>query len=205
MVSSLDLIWGSTNGYVTKEMAENAGFIHVTDHAALEALHPGSRSYAQFANPTWTTSKHDDATPNLELMAKKAIELLNTSDEGFFLMIEGAHIDKNSHKNNGKTMIQALVGFDNTVKAALDFAKSDGHTLVVITADHETGGITLAENGTYVFTQGYHTDVDVPLFVYGSDKFIANGETVNNYEIARRIAYAAGATEKEFPCAVKVS
>lgn len=205
MASKLDLIWGGTNGVATKEMAEKAGFTYVTDYNGLMALKPGARSYAQFANPTWTLTQSEPNTPNLEQMVSKAIELLNTTDNGFFLMIEGAHIDKNSHKNNSKTMTQALKEFDKTVSVALDFAKKDGHTLVVITADHETGGITLNSSGSYVFTQGYHSAVDVPVFVYGSSKIIANGETVNNYDIPRRIAYLTGATEEQFPCAVKVS
>ena len=205
MASRLDLIWGGTNGVATKEMAEKAGFTYVTDYNGLMALKPGARSYAQFANPTWTLTQSEPNTPNLEQMVSKAIELLNTTDNGFFLMIEGAHIDKNSHKNNSKTMTQALKEFDKTVSVALDFAKKDGHTLVVITADHETGGITLNSSGSYVFTQGYHSAVAVPVFVYGSSKIIANGETVNNYDIPRRIAYLTGATEEQFPCAVKVS
>lgn len=208
--SSLDLIWGNTNGYATKEMAEKAGFTYVTDYNGMNALKTGSRSYAQFVNPTWTLTQSEPNTPNLELMAAKAIELLNTSDKGFFLMIEGAHIDKHSHSNYNDSkkslnMMKALQEFDNTVNVALEFAKRDGHTLVVITADHETGGITLDQNGNYAFTDGYHTAADVPLFVYGSDKIIANGETVNNYEIPRRIAYLTGAKEEQFPCAVKVS
>ena len=205
MASNLDLIWGSANEVVTAEMTAKAGFTYVMDYNGLLSLQKGGRSYAQFVNPTWTLTQSEPNTPNLEQMTAKAIELLNTSDKGFFLMIEGAHIDKNAHKNNGKTMMQALIEFDNTVSVVLDFAKRDGHTLVVITADHETGGITLDSSGNYVFTQGYHTSADVPLFVYGSDKIIVNGETVNNYEIPRRIAYATGAKESEFPCAVKVS
>lgn len=205
MASDLDLIWGGANGVATKEMAEKAGFTYVTDYNGLMALTPGKRSYAQFVNPTWTLTQSEPNTPNLEQMAKKAIELLNTTDNGFFLMIEGAHIDKNSHKNNSKTMMQALKEFDQTVNVALDFAKKDGHTLVVITADHETGGIALDKNGNYVFTQGYHSASDVPVFVYGSSKILETGETLNNYDIPRRIAYLTGATEEQFPCAVKVS
>jgi alkaline phosphatase len=80
----------------------------------------------------------------------------------------------------------------------LRYAKADGETLVVITADHETGAITLVD-GEYVFTSGSHSDANVPVFVYGSDKIVDGGETLNNYEIPIRIAYALGATEEEFP------
>ena len=210
MASSLDLIWGSTNGFVSRDMAQQSGFTYIEDYNGLLSLAPGSRSYAQFVNPTWTVTQSEPNTPNLEQMTLKAIELLNSNSNGFFLMVEGAHIDKHSHSNYNDTkktlnMERALIEFDNTVTVALNFAKNDGHTLVVVTADHETGGLTLDQNGNYAFTDGYHTAADVPVFVYGSDKIIANGETVNNYDIPRRIAYATGAKENEFPCAVKVS
>ncbi|MGN1442579.1 MAG: alkaline phosphatase, partial [Acutalibacteraceae bacterium] len=109
---------------------------------------------------------------------------------GFFLMVEGAHIDKNSHNNNSEGMNEALLSFDDAVKAALDYAKKDEHTLVVVTADHETGGITL-ENGEYVYTTSGHTGADVPLFVYGYDEFIQDGEeSLLNTDIPKRIVSA---------------
>ena len=118
-------------------------------------------------------------------------------------MVEGAHIDKNSHNNNGEGMKEALLSFNDAVKAALDYAKKDGHTLVVVTADHETGGITL-KNGEYVYTTGGHTGADVPLYVYGSDDFISeNEESIENTDIPKRIV---SALEKDgFPCTVSVS
>ena len=75
----------------------------------------------------------------------------------------------------------------------------DGNTLVVVTADHETGAITLNNQGEYEFTSDDHSEADVPLRVYGSEKLIKNGETVNNYEIPIRIAYILGFTEEDFP------
>ena len=134
-------------------------------------------------------------------MAMKAIDLLDDTDEGFFLMIEGAHIDKHSHSNLSAEMTEALESFDNTVEAVLEWAEDDGETLVVVTADHETGGITL-KDGEYKFTKGDHSNADVPLLVYGSEKIIANGDKINNYEIPIRIAYTLGFSEEEFPVAV---
>ena len=63
---------------------------------------------------------------------------------------------------------------EEAIQAALDYAKADGDTLVIVTADHETGGITLI-NDEYVYTSGSHTGVNVPLLVYGCDNFIKNG------------------------------
>ena len=198
---SADLIWGQANGVATKSEAEAKGYTYVTTYSEMMALEEGSRSYAQFTNALWTLEQSDKNTPNLEKMTMKAIDILDDSDEGFFLMIEGAHIDKYSHSNRDADMTEALLEFDSTVKAVLEYAKNDGETLVVVTADHETGGIKPDGDG-YKFTSGDHSDSDVPLLVYGSEKIISDGEKINNYEIPMRIAYTIGFSEEEFPVAV---
>lgn len=200
--SDADLIWGSANGYVTQSAAEENGFTYVTTYDEMMALEEGSRSFAQFTNNLWTLEQSDENTPNLEQMTMKAIDLLDDTDEGFFLMVEGAHIDKHSHNNNDAGMTEALEEFDRTIAAVLEYAEADGETLVVITADHETGGIITNDDGTYSFTQSGHSGADVYILAYGSDNFVADGETINNYEIPQRIAYTLGFTEEQFPAEV---
>lgn len=199
LTSDIDLIWGAANGVATEEAAQANGFTYIDTTAEMLALKEGSRSFAQFTNSLWTLTPSDANTPNLQMMAMKAIDLLDDTDEGFFLMIEGAHIDKHSHSNDDAKMTEALEEFDKTVEYVLNYAKADGETLVVITADHETGAITPNGDGTYSFTQGSHSNANVPVRVYGTDKLIANGEVLNNYEIPIRIAYILGFTEDEFP------
>ena len=199
--SDIDLIWGKSNGVATKSKAEANGFEYITSYGDMMALEEGSRSFAQFTNSLWTLSQSDKNTPNLEQMAIKAVDLLDDTDEGFFLMIEGAHIDKHSHSNDDKKTTEATLEFDRTIEAMLSYAKADGETLVIVTADHETGGIT-DKNGTYTFTRDGHSSADVPVLVYGTDKLIRNGEKLNNYEIPIRIAYVLGFSEDEFPVSV---
>ena len=104
---------------------------------------------------------------------KLAIESLSSNEEGFFLMIEGAQIDWGGHDNDAAYLISELIDFDNTIGVALDFAKLNGETLVIVTADHETGGFTLAEdNGDYnkikpVFSTGGHSATMIPVFAKG--------------------------------------
>lgn len=205
MDSGIDLIWGMENGYATEEMAVENGYIYVTTYQEMMALPEGSWSFAQFTNSLWNLEQSDKNTPNLEQMAEKAIDILDDTDEGFFLMIEGAHIDKHSHSNEDEKMTEALEEFDRTVELVLEYAKADGETLVVITADHETGGITRNSDGTYSFTRGSHSDANVPVLVYGSDKIIERREVLNNYEIPIRIAYTIGFTEDDFPADSKVA
>lgn len=204
LASGFDLIWGAENGIANKADAAANGFTYVTTYDEMMALEEGSRSFAQFTNALWTLRQSDENTPTLSQMTEKAIDLLDDTDEGFFLMVEGAHIDKHSHSNEDDNMTEAMAEFDKTIKIALDYAKADGETLVVITADHETGAIKL-ENGEYVFTSGSHSDANVPVRVYGSEKLIYKGEVLNNYEIPIRIAYTLGFTEDEFPCEVMVA
>lgn len=103
-----------------------------------------------------------------------AIDFLSkASKKGFFLMVEGARIDKEAHGNRYEGVIGEALDFDKAIEVAIRFAEKDGHTLVVISADHETGGIALKsgnqEPGTVagVFTSKGHTPCFVPLFAYG--------------------------------------
>ncbi len=202
LTSGIDLIWGTAASEITVSNAEANGYRYISTFDEMMALPEGSRSFGQFTSSLWTIKPSSENTPNLEQMAVKAVDILDDTDEGFFLMIEGAHIDKHSHNNDSDKMAEALEEFDRTVKAMLSFAKEDGETLVVITADHETGGITF-ENGSYVFTSGSHSAADVPLLVYGSDELIKNGEVIKNCEIPVRIARILDFDEKQFPVSVK--
>jgi alkaline phosphatase len=105
---------------------------------------------------------------------KLALESLSTNKEGFFLMVEGSQIDWGGHDNDADYLISELIDFDNTIGIALDFAKLDGETLVIVTADHETGGFTLAsdERGDYnnikpAFSTDGHSATMVPVFAKG--------------------------------------
>ena len=199
MNSDIDLIWGCSSRYISKETCEANGFTFVKTYSEMMAVEEGERSFAQFDNDTWYVNQYDAETPTLSQMAMKAIDVLDDTDEGFFIMIEGAHIDKHSHDNMDAEMAEALEEFDRTVAAALDYAEKDGNTLVVVTADHETGGIVLNDDGTYSFTQGSHSGTNVPLFVYGSDTFMDDGETVDNINIPARIAYSLGFGKDDLP------
>ncbi|MBQ8045638.1 MAG: alkaline phosphatase [Bacteroidales bacterium] len=103
----------------------------------------------------------------------KAIEHLNNTDEGFVLMVEGSQIDYGGHDTSISKLTAEVVEFDKVIGMVLDFAIKDGETLVIVTADHETGGLTLP-NGNInsglseaIFTTTNHTGVMVPIFAYG--------------------------------------
>lgn len=92
------------------------------------------------------------AEPSLPEMTRKAIELLQADTDkgnGFYLQVEGALIDKRSHANDAAQTLEEAKAFDDAVAAALDFAKRDGNTLVIVTADHECAGFNIIEKDTF--------------------------------------------------------
>ena len=100
----------------------------------------------------------------------KALEVIGRNEKGFFMMLEGSKIDMEAHYNKYKPMIDEVLDFDRCVAMALDFAKRDGNTLVIVTADHETGGLTLPAEGKKtkdVWTSSDHTGVPVPVYSFG--------------------------------------
>lgn len=86
--------------------------------------------------------------PSLAQMTEKAIDLLSKDKDGFFLMVEGSKVDWASHANNPIAQISDFKAFDNAVGVALDFAKKNKDTLVVVTTDHGTGGLSIGNQNT---------------------------------------------------------
>src|SRR5690606_21429763 len=98
--------------------------------------------------------------------------LTDQKKKGVFLMIDGSQIDGGGHANNSEFIITEMIDFDKAVGEVLDFAKKDGNTLVIVTADHETGGYSINSGSsldTIVagFTTKGHTAALIPVFAYG--------------------------------------
>ncbi len=199
VVSNIDLIWGSTDSDVTKEACDANGKILVDSLSDVQALNLGDKSIGQFdCNTLWRGTDNGD-NPTLSELTVEAIDFLNQDEDGFFLMVEGAHIDKRSHDNDKEEAMIAVLEFDKAVSEAIDFAEKDGHTLVIVTADHETGAVTKIM-GEYTWISGTHSCANVPLLVYGCDSFIKDGEVVENIEIPERAVAFMTNNEVYFPC-----
>jgi alkaline phosphatase len=119
-----------------------------------------------------------------------ALTILKRNKTGLFMMIEGSQIDWGGHDQNKDYVVSETVDFDNAVGTVLDFAAKNGETLVIITADHETGGFALTggdlAKGTVEgkFIYGDHTAVMVPLFAFGpgAEKFSGIQENTDVYK-----------------------
>ena len=126
------------------------------------------------------SSRLDGRDEYLPEATAKALEILtnNANEEGFFLMVESSMIDGYGHQNNVEGIIKETKDFDNAIKVAFDYADTHPGTLVVVTADHATGGLTIVNGNRrfdlhdhkvdYAFTTGGHTGEMVPIFAYGA-------------------------------------
>ncbi len=202
VVSDIDLIWGAADDIVTVSEVETNGKEYVASLSEVQALEPGQQSIGQFDCDTLWKGTDNGDNPTLSELTVEALEFLNADEDGFFLMVEGAHIDKRSHDKDGDGARTAVLEFDKAVSKVLDFAEENGNTLVIITADHETGFVTKQTDGSYKWTIGSHSAANVPVLVYGCDSFIENGEIVDNKDIPYRAVAFMTNNEQEFPCSL---
>ncbi len=137
--------------------------------------------------------------PPLATLTSKAIRILRNvespaSEEqaGFFLMVEGSQIDWACHANDAASCVRQTLLFDLAVKEAIDFALEDGRTLLIVTSDHETGGLTIPEGSAHgadakaKWSTGGHTGAPVPIFALGpqAERFAG---VYDNTEISKRL------------------
>ncbi|MCC6461247.1 MAG: alkaline phosphatase [Saprospiraceae bacterium] len=169
-----------TKGYTMSNFAEK------TFEQAMLSLSPEQPFF-------WFASNEEPASVEegrnyLPIAARMAPTFLSQrSDKGFFLMIEGSQIDWACHANKGDKAVQEMIDFDEAIGEVLKFAEKDGNTLVIVTADHETGGLALLrgedkESLSLKFTTDYHTASLVPVFAYGPGAELFSG-LIDNTDI----------------------
>jgi len=151
------------------ERARQNGYRVVQNREELQKISEG-RVLGLFNDDEMRNEPHE---PTLAEMAAKAIELLRGNANGFFLMVEGSQIDWGAHDNLLDYVVREMLAFDEAVKVGLEFAREDRRTLVLVTADHETGGLAINDgslDGKELeagWTSGHHTGQPVPIFGYG--------------------------------------
>ncbi len=150
----------------------------------------GRKMIGLFQNGYLTTVTTE---PTLAEMTAGALDVLDDDPDGFFLMVEGSQIDWAGHDNDFDYMVRQTVLFDDAVRVASEFAQSHPGTLVIVTADHETGGIQVEKgdrdgrNLDIDWASDGHTAQGVPLYAYGPGSLRFTG-VFDNTDIARRIA-----------------
>ena len=155
-----------------------------------------NQKYAVIAD-TNHMPKAADRGDFLPRAVKTALKSLDDAEKGFFLMVEGSQIDFACHANDSSWMMDEMMDFDYAVKVALDYAKEKGNTLVVVTADHETGGLTLPDpkgkytNVVFDYSTGSHTCLPVMVYAYGPGAEQFTG-WMQNDELKAKIMNACG-------------
>lgn len=202
MHSSVDILMGgnpkaftnrSDGRNLLNELKEKK-FQIITDFKDINKLHKGK---AIVLDDKVVGSKIDGRKDFLPKSISKSFELLADYPKGFFMMAEGAQIDYGGHRNDMQYVVRELLDFDLAVSEALKFADKNNETLVIVTADHETGGITLLD-GSYSkgmidgqFSTNDHTGIMVPVFAYGPHSEDFRG-VYENTEIFKKIITAFG-------------
>ena len=149
--------WGPkrTDGQNLMQVLLDRGYQFVDNKTDMAALRSG-KVWGLFDDshlePDIDREANQPTQPTLAEMTQKAIELLSQDRDGFFLMVEGSQVDWAGHNNDPIYMVTDFLAFDAAVKAAVDYAKRDGNTIVLAFPDHNTGGMTIGNreyNGAY--------------------------------------------------------
>ena len=183
------LLGGGANG-MSVASAQAAGYTVVTDQAGLVGLDTSTETYVSGQFGTYHLPYEYDQSPSVHLSAMTglALDILDNDADGFFLMVEGGRIDHAGHENNIGRNIFETIEFSNTVQTVLDWAAARTDTLVIVTADHETGGLSIdQDNGAGNFpdvswSTGSHTAADVPVYAWGLNARNVSG-TIDNTDI----------------------
>ncbi len=191
--ANVDVLFGGGNQYYkggVQTTAEEQGYQYISEGKDLSTLAKDKKSLGLFAYDSLDCTK----TPSLTTMTEKALELLD-NENGFFLMVEGSKIDSQEHNSNMEATLKEMQSFDKAVNSVLAWAEKNPGTLVIVTADHETGGVMLPKeltpeniNNDCFTSNGEHTNANVLVMYAGaqSDKLFTE-EVVENTEVSHAI------------------
>ena len=157
-------------------------------------------------------SSEPTLTEMLRFSLERAEAAIDNQCRGSFVMVEGSQVDWAGHANNIDYLERELKEFDEATRYALEYAKKNPDTLVVVTADHETGGLLIEPIALSYYTGnnikfsfntaiggGSHTGVPVPVYAYGPGSLNFSG-TLDNTDVYRAILSALDLTEQTGSC-----
>lgn len=144
----IDVVLAAGNKYLTDDLRDHLkkkGTTLIQNNVQAMLDYSGDKIWALFGDDQFPfdIDRNPQEIPSLEQMTRKAIEVLSKKEEGFFLMVEGSEVDWTAHANDPVGCITEYLAFDKAVGAALEFAKKDGETAVIILPDHATGGFSI--------------------------------------------------------------
>lgn len=176
-----------------------AGFRRVTNRVELEAAAGTQDKVLAWLDPGTITGL--EPTISLADLTDMALQRLSSNDAGFFLLIEDEEVDTGSHTSDLPRVLRGIKSLDDAAARAVEFAQRDGNTLVLVTADHETGGLLLESDRhadkdlpptlPFRWSSTGHTTVPVPLLAYGPGAERLGG-VLDNTEIPRILSELMG-------------
>ena len=180
--SDIDILMGYGEAYYyeySKKITNN-GWEYVNDRDTVNEAKT-DKIFAAFS----TSSKKQEFMPTLAEMTKKSIEVLSKNEKGFVLVVEEAYIDKEIGNGDIDAMMNRVIDLDKALRVALNFMRSNDETLVIVLADHETGGLVIKEGTPDVSwitePDKYHTNVKVPVYAFGTrSKMFDNCDILNS-------------------------
>ncbi|WP_297101000.1 alkaline phosphatase [uncultured Draconibacterium sp.] len=198
--TDIDVFIGGGNDHFTKrkdgrnlanELKEK-GYTVETDINKIAKVKSGKLAGLTAGVHTGRTAERGDMLP---VATKTALDILDNNDKGFFLMVEGSQIDWGGHASSTVYIVEDMLDFDQTIGKALEFAAKDGETLVLVTADHETGGMALTggDMSTGKVKADYpttgHSAVMVPVFAYGpgAEEFMGIMENTDIHDKMKKL------------------
>lgn len=122
----------------------------------------------------------------------EGLKVISSDNSRFFMMVEEARIDWECHSNKSDETKQRVCSMNNTAAYVIQFVLCHPDTAMIVTADHETGGLTRQDDGSFAFTSGNHTSANVAIYAIGAGTDCFDGETVENVEIAKFMAKIYG-------------
>lgn len=183
---------------VLEDLAK-AGFTIDTTRLDRPAKLSLSQKYGYLLSPDGLPKMQEGRGDFLPQATQLALDYLSLNKKGFFLMVEGSQIDWGGHNNDSEYVIEEVKDFDKAIGIALDFAKKQGNTLVIVTADHETGGMSLSaakvrmqDDYNHIkptFSTGGHSASLIPVYAYGPGAWAFAGIYQNN-DIFRKMVEA---------------
>lgn len=157
--NNIDVVFGAGNHLITDDIKQHFKNTNTTliqnDLKALRKFNGNNSVWALFEDKAlpYDIDRDTLAIPSLEEMTSKAINQLSKNENGFFLMVEGSQVDWAAHGNDAVGCITEYLAFDKAVQVAIDFAKKNGETAVVILPDHGNSGFTIGRRDLKGYTR----------------------------------------------------
>lgn len=185
---SIDVALGGGRNYFDTNALKNNGYAIGTGYNAMKQLQNQGRRVVFYDDQPFPPKAHEGRNKEGMYLADASESVLTTmflNPKGSFTMIEGSQVDWAGHENDSTYLMAEMEDFDVAIRRVIAMAKANKNTLVIVTADHETGGLSLTDwdkarsQPAMHFSTRHHTGIPVPVFAYGPGAELFSGAYQN--------------------------